>query len=144
MSVSNLAVAQKLVTVLLGLNGMGHAQIGAPESIGPRLGAYVSMGSQSNTRKTAGMVQRQTRFFVLFVYRVDKAETAAETALMALIDAFFAALHADLTLGGTVRDLQADSVSADEPEYQLRAGREYREYPVIVSVTQYGPYEVNP
>jgi hypothetical protein len=138
------AVASALQTILSGLSGMGAVQIGAPTSVGPQVGAYVTMGSQAIVRKSAGITQREGRFFCMLVYRVDGAETTAETTLMGLADAFMDALHADLTLGGVVADLMADSQAADEPDYQLRAGREYREYPIVVTVTQRATYEVNP
>lgn len=144
MSFDSTAVANQLVTVLTGLSGMGAAQIGAPESVGPRVMSYVTMGSQQTVRKATGVMQREGRFFCMFAYRVDGAEATAETTLMGLVDAFLAALHADLTLGGTVFSLEANSLAADEPEYQLRAGKEYREYPVMVTVTQRDGYTVNP
>lgn len=135
-------VAERLVTILNDL--VGVAQIGAPAAVGTQLAAYVTMGSQSRSRKATGVGMRLGRFMVMFVYRVDKNEIAAETALMAVVDEFLAELDADLTLGGAVAALEADSQAADEPDYQLRAGREFREYPVVVTVTQYGPFEVNP
>jgi hypothetical protein len=138
------AVAVALKGVLEGLSGLAAVQIGAPTHIGPRVSAYVTMGSQATVRKSGGITQREGRFFCMLAYRVDGAETTAETTLMGLADAFMEALHADLTLGGVVADLTADSAAADEPDYQLRAGREYREYPVVVTVTQRSTYEVNP
>jgi hypothetical protein len=144
MSFDSLAPANRLVSVLTSLSAVNSAQIGAPESVSTRLSAYVTMGSQGVGRKTTGTTQRQTRYFVMFVYRVDGDETAAETALMQTVDAFMAALYADLTLNGTGTDLEAASLAADEPEYQLRVGKEYREYPIVVTVTQQGTYEVNP
>lgn len=144
MGLNNLSVANQLVAILSGLSGMGAAQIGAPESLGPRVTSYVTLGSQQNSRKASGLKQRETRFMVMFAYRVDGAEATAETTLMALVDAFMTAINADLTLNGTVHSTEADSQAADEPEYQLRAGKEYREYPVIVTVTQRDGYAVNP
>jgi hypothetical protein len=144
MSFDSTAVANQLVTVLAALDGMGAAQIGAPESVGPRVVSYVTMGSQRSERKATGVMQRSGRFFCMFAYRVDGAETTAETTLMDLVDAFLTALYADLTLAGTARSLEADSQAADEPEYQLRAGKEYREYPVVVTVVQQDSYAVNP
>lgn len=144
MSYNSGAVAAKLVTLLTGLSGMGTAQIGAPESVGPKVSAYVTMGGQSVVRKATGITQRESRFFVLFAYRVDGAEGTAETTLMEGVDAFLAALYADLTLDGTVYALEASSAAADEPDYQLRAGKEYREYPMIVTVIQRDSYAVNP
>lgn len=138
------AAANALVDVLEGLSGMGAVQIGAPQSVGVQVSAWVGLGSHRTIRKATAVTQRETRFYVLFCYRVDGAEAAAEVALMALVDAFLAALHADLTLAGTVFDLKADSAVSDEPDYQLRAGKEYREYPVVVTVVQRGTYAVNP
>ncbi len=143
MSFNNSAVATKILTLLTNLSGMGAAQIGVPESVGPRVSAYVSLGGQQITRAVAGVVQRETRFMCLFVYRVDGAETTAETTLMTLVDAFLAAIHADLTLGGTVTRVEANATAADEPDYQLRAGKEYREYPVVLNVTQRDSYTVS-
>lgn len=144
MAFNTSAVATQLVTVLSGLTGMGAAQIGAPESVGKRVHAYVTMGSQTPVRKTTERVDREARYMVMFAYRVDNAETTAETTLMGLVDDFMQALFADLTLNGTVDSLEVSSLAADEPNYQLRAGKEYREYPVIVSVMQRDAYEVNP
>lgn len=144
MAFNSVAVANELVTVLQGLDGMGAVQIGAPESVGPRVSAYVTLGSQTIGRKVTGIVQRESRFFCMLAYRVDGAEAMAETTLMSLVDAFLNALYADLTLGGTVASLEANSQAADEPDYQLRAGKEYREYPVVVEVTQRDGYNVNP
>lgn len=144
MSFNNTAVLNRLQTILTGLSGMGAAQIGAPEAVGPRVMSYVTMGSQSTTRKATGVIQRETRFFVMFAYRVDAAEATAETTLAGLVDAFLVALHADLTLAGTVEALETNSLAADEPEYQLRAGKEYREYPVVLTTVQRDSYTVNP
>lgn len=144
MSFNAAAAANALVTVLESLDGMGAVQIGAPQSLSNKVSAWVALGGQQSIRKAMGITQRQTRFYVLFCYRVDENESGAELALMDLVDEFLDALHADLTLGGAVVDLAADSVVADEPDYQLRAGREYREYPVVVTITQRSVYEVNP
>ncbi len=144
MAFNSTNVANQLNTILTALSGMGTAQIGAPESVGPRVMSYVTMGGLTTGRTVTGVVQRESRFFCMFAYRVDGAEATAETTLMGLVDAFLAALHADLTLAGTVRSLEANSANADEPEYQLRAGKEYREYPVTVTVTQRDSYTVNP
>lgn len=137
-------VANALVTVLEGLDGMGNVQIGAPESMSTRVSSFVTLGSHQSQRKTSGTMQRLTRFFVMFAYRVDGSEATAETTLMSLVDDFINAIDNDKTLGGVVFDANAESQAADEPEYQSRAGKEFREYPVIVTVTQRGTYAVNP
>ena len=144
MAYDSAAVLTQLNSILAGLSGMGLAQIGAPESVGPRVSAYVTLGSQAPTRPAGGLTQRQSRFFCMFAYRVDGSEAMAETTLAALVDAFFQAIHDDLTLAGTVHTAEVESQAADEPEYQLRAGKEYREYPVMITVTQRSTYAVNP
>lgn len=137
------AIAEELVNVLSGLSV--SAQIGLPKGVGPRLYGFVTMGSQQLVRKTTGTAQRRRRFFVLLVYRVDGDEDAAEDVLMDLVDSFVGALLADLTLNGTCRSLEVDTGLADEPDYQLRAGKEFREYPVLVEALGLGEgFETNP
>jgi hypothetical protein len=138
------AIAAEIKTILEGLTGMGTVTVGAPEAIPTTVGAYVTMGSQTTEREAAGVFRRSTRFFVLFAYRVDGAEATAETTMMGLVDAFVGAIYADLTLGGTALAAAVDSMAADAPDYQMRAGKEFREYPVIVTADERGSYAVNP
>lgn len=144
MAFSNSAVLTQLNSTLAALSGMGVSQIGAPESVGPRVSAYVTLGSQSVSRIAGGLVQRESRFFCMFAYRLDGAEATAETTLAAAVDAFMQAIQDDLTLGDNVETTEVSSHAADEPDYQLRAGKEYREYPVMITATQRSTYEVNP
>lgn len=144
MAYDSVAVANALVSLLGGLAGMGVVQIGAPSSVGPQVSGYVTMGGQRNVRKATGVTQRDSRFMCMLAYRVDGSEGTAETVLMGLVDAAQVALHADLTLGGICHDLSVDATGADEPDYQLRAGKEYREYPLIVTVVQRDVFAVNP
>ncbi len=147
MAFNTAAVTNELVSILSGLTGLttsGAVKIGAPESVGPRLSAYVTIGSQSSNLKTTGSTYRDARYFVNLAYRVDGAEATAETTLMGVVDAFLAALYADLTLNGICAKVEIDTGLADTPDYQLRAGKEYREYPIIVTARQYGSFTVNP
>ena len=144
MTINILAPATRLITVLEGLSGLTAAQIGAPASIGPQLTAWIGLGSYSPVRKITGITQQEVHYFVCFCYRVDESESTAETTLLGLIPAFDAALHADLTLNGTVLSLTLNSLTADEPEYQLRAGKEYREYPMVVAAKLQGSFTTNP
>lgn len=136
------AAAAALVNVLSDL-GI-PAQLGAPEAVQTRLTAWVTLGGQVIERKHMARTQRRTRFFVMLMYRVDRSEDTAEAQLMGVVDQLVAAIQADYTLGGVVDDAQINSMAADEPDYQARAGREYREYPFIVEVTQRDGFEVNP
>lgn len=144
MSFDTPAILTAVEDVLETLTDITDVQIGAPQSIGPRISAWLTVGGHQMVRKATAVTQRETRIYVLFCYRVDGAESDTETALAEIVDDFLAALYDDLTLGGVVFDLRVDSTAADEPDYQLRAGKEYREYPVIVTVVQRGTYEVTP
>lgn len=144
MALDTKAVADRVVAILRGLAGMGAVQKGVPEAWSKRVDAYVTMGSQPQGRKTTGTVYRDARFFVAFCYRVDGAEETAEETLMSLVDAFQAEIYADLTLAGTCQGVELDTGLADDPEYRPYAGKEFREYPIVVTARQYGSYAVNP
>jgi len=144
MAFNTTATANQLVTILSAISGIGGAQIGSPESIGKRVYGYVTMGSTDNRRHTQGTTERTQRFMVMLVYRLDGAEATAETTLMGIADSLFQAVHNDPTLNGNVDGAEVQSLGADEPDYQLRAGKEYREYPILVTTIQRGTYAVNP
>jgi hypothetical protein len=136
MALATAEIVDELVILLEGLTGMGAVQIGAPSAISTAVGAWVSLGSQQTQRVAQGVMERETRLLVMLVYRLDKNSSTAEVALMGVVDAFLEAIFADLTRGGTVEATSVDTSAADEPTYQLWAGMEYREYPLIVSVIQ--------
>lgn len=140
------AVADALVTLLQGLTSMATATVqkGAPMSVGTRRAAYVTAGAQRPEPKAGGMTMNDSRFFIDLAYRLDGDESAAETWLMTVIDEFLAAISADLTLGGTVSNVEIDMGMSEEPEYRERGAKEYREYPIVLTVRQYGSYVVNP
>jgi hypothetical protein len=133
------APAQRLLTMIQGL-GVSSVQLGVPESWNTTLCAYIGLGSQVVVRKATKVTGRDARYFVCFGYRVDGAETTAEQALMDLVDAFLAALYADLTLAGTCEGMEVDTGLADAPEYKIYTGKEFREYPIIVTCRQYGTF----
>ena len=143
MAFNTLAVAEYLVDTLTGI-GVSVAQLGAPESTGQRLAAYVTAGSQSIRRQTTGTTRREARFFVSLAYRVDNNEATAESTLMTSLDAFLAEIYADLTLGGTALSTEVDTSLADTPEYAMRAGKEFREFPILITAVQQGAFSPNP
>lgn len=144
MSVNNAAVAARIAAILANIDGMGAVNIGAPTAVPVTVSSYVTLGSQTTQRVAQGVFEQVARFWVMFLYRVDGNETTAENALMGMVDGFVAAVMADLSLAGTVDTATVDSSAADAPDYQLRAGKEYREYPVVVTVTQRGAFAPNP
>ena len=144
MALNTKGVANHLVTMLQGIAGVNLVQKGVPEKQDPRLAAYVTTGSQSLTRKTSATFDRWGRMLVTFSYLTKGAESDAEDALMDAVDAFIALVMADLTLDGLVLDTNLDLGMADTPEYSILAGREYREYPVVVMYKQQDTFNVNP
>lgn len=143
MALNTVAVADALVAILEAIAEVvaaGEVGIGVPESTGKRVSAYVTMGSQPNGQKATGLIQRDARYMILLAYRVDKDQELAERTLMSMVDHLLAALYADLKLGGACSNIEIDTGLADTPDYQLRAGKEFREYPVIVTARQYANY----
>lgn len=138
MSFDTAGGAQALLTIVQGLSVSG--QIGVPETPGARLYCTVSAASQAYSRITLGAnkgkTSRDTRYLLSLVYRLDGGEATAELALMAKLDAIAVALAIGTeTAGGQV--VAFDTGLADTPEYQLRAGKEYREFPILVTLRQY-------
>ena len=138
------AVATKLVGVLAAVTGVSAAQLGVPESFSSRLSAFVTMGAKTQGRKATGSTYVDHAYFVNFVYRVGGAEATAEAALMDAVDEFLQDLYDDLTLDGTCEGLEIDASAGNEPEYRMYAGKEFRDYPVLVTARQYGTYATNP
>jgi len=133
-----------IIALLGSILSISHVQWGVPESASTRLSAYVTVGSQSPERKTSATVVRWTRYMVLLAYRVDNNEQSAEQALAAAVEGIQAAIQNDLTLGSVAADAEIDLGLADDPQYRMTAGREYREYPIIIALKQYGSYNIEP
>jgi hypothetical protein len=142
MSFDTRAGAEAILSLLSGLAGIGGAQIGVPESIGPRVYGYVTAASQSLSRKTTkGAYQREARYTATLAYRLDGDEAAAELALMDVLDQFIAALLSNRKLADGSEVTGIDTGLADLPDYIARAAAEYREYPVIITVQQFDEFE---
>ncbi len=144
MSFNTLACGTAIINVLTGLGSLAQVQFGAPDSVGVRVSAFVTMGGQTIGPKTTGTTKREARYFVELAYRLDGTETTAETVMMGIVDAFIAAIFADLTLAGTCQYTEISLALADAPEYRTLVGKEYREYPIVLTCCQYGTYNTNP
>lgn len=144
MAFNTKSVATQLKTLAAALAGIGGAQIGVPETIDKRIWAIITAAGQTIADKTTGTNRRSARYNVTFTYRLDGAETTAEEGLMDLIDLFLVALYADRTLAGTCKNIDVDLSLADTPEYQTRSGKEFREFPILVTAVQDGTFTVNP
>lgn len=137
MSFNTAAGANALLAVVQGLSVDG--QIGVPESVNKRLYATVTAAGQTYSKLTlganAGRTMRDARYMVTLVYRMDGGEAAAEAALMAKLDALALALKPGTeTAGGLV--VAFETGLADTPDYQVRAGKEFREFPILVTLRQ--------
>jgi hypothetical protein len=140
MSLNSKAIAGQIVALLEGI-GI-PAGIGAPLAIGPRVAAWVALGGMDVVREANCVIRRTTRFYVLLCYQIEEPGqvAATEEALMGAADAFVQALMDDLSLAGTAQVLAVSAAMADEPSYQLRAGMEFREYPLVVMADELGGY----
>lgn len=138
--------ANALVSVLAGLSGLSGStvQLGVPEVVGPRVSAYVVAASQIVSKKGTGVTLRDIRYNCVLAYRVDAAVATAESDLMGILDDFIDALNADLTLGKKCQGAEIDLLLADVPVYYIRAGKEFREYPILVTLRQYGAFNPSP
>lgn len=141
MAFNNGAVLNAIKALLLTLPQLQSAQLGAPDAAGTKVSAYVTLGAQPVVNEASGgLLKRETRCFVGFAYRVAGADAAdvatAETTLAAAVDAFIRAFYADRSLGGVVESAALDLSVADQPEYRITAGKEYRIYPLFVTTTQ--------
>lgn len=140
MSLAAKAGAEAIRAVMAGLTGIAGAQIGVPESIGPRVYGYVTVGSMAVIPTTPGSVDRDIHYTATLAYRVDGNEATAENSLMDLLDEFLNALQVGNVLGSVGRIMAVDTLLADTPEYIARAAKEYREYPVVITVRQKHDY----
>ena len=144
MALDTAAPLARLVTVLEGLPGIGAGSVytGVPESIGPRVAAYVALGGQRFDTETTNTLQREATYFVGFAYAVEGSEATAETTIAGLLDAFQAALltERETGMGGLVDSVGWEFSLGDGPEYTPVAGSEFRLYPVLVRVTQHTTY----
>lgn len=131
------ATLTRLEEILQALPGLQYVQKGAPESIGTNVMGYVAVGSGQVVDKATQLLQREQRFFVGFAYRVKGAEADAEDAIADLLDAFVSVIYADRTLGGTVHSSTLDLLLSTEPRYEVRAGQEFRVFPIVVVTTMY-------
>lgn len=133
--------ANHILALLAGLEGIGGVQIGVPESIGPRIYGYVTAASQSLAKKSVGgRWAREARYTATLAYRLDGQESTAETALMLLLDAFIEALLSNQILSDGSQITAIDTGLADLPEYVARAAKEFREYPIIITIQQFAEF----
>lgn len=147
MAFNLLAVADQLAAVVGTALGTGPVQFGAPLAIGPKVSGYLTLGDQPTILKTNTSVQRDCHFFLDISYRIDDdvaQVTVAERALMTFVDTFHKAIFADLSLNRTCMATRLETGLAETPEYRVRAAREFREYPIVVSCTQQDTYNPTP
>ncbi len=147
MPFDSLSPADAIVVILKTVLGATSVQFGAPLSIGPKVGAYITAGHQPGGIKAQGRVYRDAHYFVDLAYRISDSVpqvSDAERTLMAALDALNVAINADKTLGGTCEDATLETGLADAPEYRVRSGPEFREYPVVVICRQYDSFNPTP
>jgi len=137
-ALDSLAPLNRLVAVLEALPGMQAVYVGVPESPGSQVVAYIALAGQRTVVQPVGVLRRDANYFIGFAYAVEGAEASAETTLAAWVDALAVALTVEkrTDLAGTCDAMDWDFSLGDSPTYQPIAGREFRVFPVLVTVTQ--------
>lgn len=138
MAFSCAAPLAALVALIDSLAVVDETDTGIPKAVTNRVTASVSIGGMSNNEATIGLLEREVRYFVLFVVRVDNDPAAAEATLAAYLDQFVTALYSpsNRSLGGTAKKVSIDSSLARSPEYMPMVGQEVRLYPLEVVTSQ--------
>jgi hypothetical protein len=133
-----------VAALLRGIEGLQGVTMGIPDYRQNRVSASVALGSMAPDTKAASLLRRTIRIGVIFYYRLDEetgqpVEANAEVTLAQVIDRFTVAFFEarPSAIFGTLRNVELDFGPADNPEYQMAAGREARVYPIIVSGDQY-------
>jgi|SRR5262245_7869495 len=135
---NNGAALDGIVALVETIGGIQQVYRGAPESLGPRVSAYVGVGVPEFPRKAVNnLMSRVQPFIVGFGYRVKGAEADAEDTLAAYLDAFPRAFYADPTLGGAVDSAELARSGQLEPDYRMTAGVEIRVCELVLLATQY-------
>jgi hypothetical protein len=126
-----------LTTLIDGLTSMsGTVYQGEPETPDSRVAGMASVGGFDLQHETTSTMVRWQRYWVEFYYRVGGNESVAEGVIADLVDEFCQAWQNDLTLGGMAQDTKLDGNYADQPDYRLMRGPEFRVYPLLVSAKQ--------
>jgi hypothetical protein len=138
MAIDSRAVLQALNSLLETV--VQDAFEGEPMVGGARIIAVVTAAGEGPSASLSSQLLRQPlRFHITLGYALDGDSTGAEEAMCLLKDALRRALYAAMRtkLGGVVDSLEApDFTPADNPDYRVRAGDEYREYPIVVTAWQ--------
>jgi len=113
-----------------------------------RVNVGVAFSNMATTRLATGLTSTNIEYRVLYSVRLSAVTSAAadtaERDVLKCVAQFIDDVHLDLSLGGRVRDCQIVNVGTSDPEYRLVGNQEYREIPLIVTVTVHGPFTVNP
>lgn len=129
-------MVQYIATLVGSLSGVQQVYIGAPESIGARVSAYVTLGDLTPQPKANQVASRNPQAMVTFVYKVAGAEQTAELIICDLVDALTTAVYADRTLGGTSQSAEMDMGLNNQPAYMATASGEFRRYVVLITGLQ--------
>lgn len=134
------AALQELYILVSHIEDLQECKLGVPKAVTKKVSAYVTLGGQAGRKQNMGggpTPMRELRLYIGLVYRVQDDEGDAEMLLAEIVDRLVAAVDANQTLNGTCVNARLDLTLGDAPQYALWLGQEFRQYPVVVSVTQY-------
>jgi hypothetical protein len=144
MPLNTKAPLNQLVTMVSALPGMDQVIKGVPRGFDRPVVALVAFGGQTIEDKSTGVLERVATYFVFLGAAIEGengdeealAVSAAEDVLGDLVDAFIAAWVVDRRLAGTAASSRLRFDLANDPEYRIILGPEYRVFPLQVLVTQ--------
>jgi hypothetical protein len=125
-----------LETLLAGLDSLQAGGAGVPTALTNKISASVSQGGLVTDDKTTQVLAAARRYVVVYAYRLDGDERAAEYALGDFMAELITAIYADRTLGGTATNVAIDDSITRMPEYAPVLGQEVRQYRLEVRATQ--------
>lgn len=109
-----------------------------PESISEQLTGYVTLADINVIDKNNGLLQLDANYRVIFAYRISGNEAGGENGIAAAVVSFINGFYVDrkTDLNGTVESATINLSLGGAREYAVYAGQEFREYPIIVGITQ--------
>ena len=140
------AALEGLKALVQTVPSMESVQVGAPESLGTRISAWVTVGDPGEIGSTVqGVYELDLMLICWFGYAVEGSEQAAEAQLGDYISELTRRLIQNRmgTVGGVTRNLNGSvdrlglpRAAAGPADYTTMAGLEARTYPVGVRIVQ--------
>jgi hypothetical protein len=120
-------------TMMEGIDGVQDVRIGVPRSLPFQASVFLAGAGDDAKPRVTETITNEFAIRIHFGYRVAENMALVEEAelqLLAFKDALIRAHWANKKLGGVVEDSRLDFSPSRSAEYEVRAGQEWRIYPV--------------